>query len=165
MTTVAKLKTEITAVDRKSRNLAREWITREGISWIRLTHLKADPRDAQPKLTVADVMAYLDTREAPAGYTALAGENPARYQLVRGALEAAVREGKLRQGSTVNTKGRQAQCFLPPLPTETFSVMIDAENAGGVEASLRSWLSANESALTNGGFRGLLITRRGPEVS
>lgn len=162
MTTVTKLRTEVVGGgDRKHRAAAREWVGREGIAYVRRTHLQTDPRDAEPKLTVADVMSYLDGKDAPVGYTGLATDNAARYQLVRGVLEGAVRDGKLRPGTTVNTKGRQAQCFLPVPTQPNYSVMIDAENAGAVEQSLRTWLSANETALEQGGFRGLLITSRG----
>lgn len=160
MTTVAKLRTEVgVGSDRKNRALAKDWVLREGTAFIRRAHMGTHPLDAEPKLTVADVMAYLDKCEAPVGYTHLATDNAARYQLVRGVLEGAVRDAKLRLGTTVNTKGRQAQCFLPPLTRPSYSVMVDAENSGAIEAALREWLNTNDIVLEAGGLNGLLITR------
>lgn len=89
MSSVIKLRSTVARGSTKQRSEARKWIEREGIAYIRREFVTANPLDAEPKITVAAVMQYLDDREAPRGYTDCAGDNAARYQLVRGVLEQA----------------------------------------------------------------------------
>lgn len=77
-------------------------------------HIKA----ANRPLTVAQVLTYLDTLPAPAGYEVMRSDYVRRYHWVRRILNSMLTRGELVSVPTVNARKRASAAFALPSYTQ-----------------------------------------------
>lgn len=159
------LRGKVNTAKRKWRAESRVWIAGRAAEFIEKLYRGAT-EDLQ--ITAGQIVAALDKLNAPAGYTYMMDNYPARYQFVRRVLQELVDEGTLATSQTYNSRNRPAASFHPaswkPAPKAqppgpgAFEVVVDAESpalASSLQAQLLGFLAGTKLE----GVHGLLITR------